>query len=58
MTWNRQAHVGGVVAPFAMRLEGLLVDSPQQRPQIAKFHDDYNDGVMTLYTSSRTGFLS
>lgn len=37
-----------MVAPFAMWLEGLLVNRPQQRAQIAELHDDHNHSVMTL----------
>lgn len=40
-----------MIAPFAMRLEGLLGDCSEQRAQITKLHDNHNDSVVTLPTS-------
>ena len=42
------AYIGGEVAPFALRLEGLLVDRPQQGSQVTELHHHHNHSVMPL----------
>lgn len=53
--WNQGddvAHIGSVVAPFAMGLEGFLVDSPHQRPQVTEFHHHYYYCVLALHSQN------
>lgn len=49
-------YIGGMVAPFAMRLESLLVDGPQQGAQVTELHHNHNDGIMTLNTAGSCWF--
>ena len=44
------AYIGGVVAPFAMRLEGLLGDCPQQAAEVTELHDYHHHSVLPLHT--------
>ena len=44
-----KAYIGGVIAPFAMRLESFLGDSPQQGPQVTELHNHHDHRILTLH---------
>ena len=54
---NDVAHIGSVVAPFAMGLEGFLVDSPHERAQVTELHHHYYYCVLTLHSHNIPLFL-
>lgn len=50
MGHGHEAYIGGVVAPLAMRLEGLLGDGPQQAAQVTELHHHHHHCVLPLHT--------